>query len=79
MITLYHGSNVEINEIDFTRCKPGKDFGKGFYLNPNYSQAYGMAVKTTKILKNGSETVTSFEFDDSIISCSNNLKGCSIN
>lgn len=74
MITLYHGSNVEINRVDFTKCKPGKDFGKGFYLNPNYSQAYGMAVKTTKILKNGNETVTSFEFDDSIISCPNNLK-----
>lgn len=74
MITLYHGSNIEIKEIDFSKCKPGKDFGKGFYLNPNYTQAYGMAVKTTKILKNGNETVTSFEFDDSILSCNENLK-----
>lgn len=74
MITLYHGSNVEIKEIDFSKCKPGKDFGQGFYLNPNYSQAYGMAVKTTKILRNGNKTVTSFEFDDSILFFSNNLR-----
>lgn len=67
MITLYHGSNVEINEIDLGKCKPGKDFGKGFYLNPNYSQAYGMAVRTTRILKCGSEIVSTFEFDDSVL------------
>ena len=28
---LYHGSNVEITEINFNKCKPYKDFGKGFY------------------------------------------------
>lgn len=67
MITLYHGSNVEINEVDLGKCKPGKDFGKGFYLNPNYSQAYGMAVRTTKILKRGTEIVTAFEFNDSVL------------
>ena len=26
MITLYHGSNVEIEVIDFSKSKPGKDF-----------------------------------------------------
>lgn len=31
MITLYHGSNVEIGAIDFSKSKPGKDFGVGFY------------------------------------------------
>ena len=29
---LYHGPNVEIERIDLNRCKPYKDFGKGFYL-----------------------------------------------
>ncbi len=33
MITLYHGSNVEIGTIDFNKSKPGKDFGVGFYLS----------------------------------------------
>ena len=29
---LYHGSNVEVNEIDLNRSEVGKDFGVGFYL-----------------------------------------------
>lgn len=33
MIKLYHGSNVEIDEIDLSKSKKGKDFGCGFYLN----------------------------------------------
>lgn len=64
MITLYHGSNVEINRIDLSLCKPGKDFGKGFYLNPDYSQAFDMARKTTRITRSGNEIVSAFDFDD---------------
>ncbi|MDE5850234.1 MAG: DUF3990 domain-containing protein [Muribaculaceae bacterium] len=67
MITLYHGSNVEIETIDFTKCKPGKDFGKGFYLNPNYEQARGMAIRTTRTLGVGKVIVNEFQFDDSIL------------
>ncbi len=67
MIMLYHGSNVRISEIDFTRCKPGKDFGKGFYLNPNFDQALGMAQRTVRITSEGIETISQFEFDDSIL------------
>lgn len=29
---LYHGSNVAIDKIDLAKCRPYKDFGKGFYL-----------------------------------------------
>lgn len=64
MITLYHGSNIEIQEINLSLCKPGKDFGRGFYLNPNFTQAYDMAARTRRILGSGSEIVTAFEFDD---------------
>lgn len=67
MITLYHGSNVEIETIDLTKCKKGKDFGKGFYLNPNFDQAYKMAVRAQKINKTGSEIVSAFEFEDDIL------------
>lgn len=28
---LYHGTNIEIDEIDLDKCRPYKDFGKGFY------------------------------------------------
>ncbi len=40
---LYHGSNLEIMEIDFAKCKPYKDFGKGFYLTSLKTQAIRMA------------------------------------
>ena len=64
MITLYHGSNVEIEKIRLDLGKPGKDFGKGFYLNPNYAQAYKMAVRAKRILRSGEEIVSAFEFDE---------------
>ena len=41
---LYHGSNIDIQEISLSRCKPNKDFGKGFYLSNNFEQAYNMAT-----------------------------------
>lgn len=31
MITLYHGSNVEIGQIDLSLSRKGKDFGCGLY------------------------------------------------
>ena len=40
---LYHGSNLEIIEIYFEKCKPYKDFGKGFYLTSIKEQAIRMA------------------------------------
>lgn len=42
---LYHGSNVGIDAIDFTKSKPGKDFGIGFYLSADLNQAKNMAEK----------------------------------
>jgi len=40
MLTLYHGSNVVIDNIDLSRSRLGKDFGCGFYLNPDKGQAW---------------------------------------
>jgi len=28
---LYHGSYMEIKQIDLSKCEPYKDFGQGFY------------------------------------------------
>lgn len=67
MIKLFHGSNIEINKIRLDLCRPGKDFGKGFYLNPNYQQAYKMAVRTTRISRSGVEIVSVFEFDENLL------------
>lgn len=60
---LYHGSNVEIENIDFDKSKPGKDFGVGFYLSADRDQAQEMAEKKTLLL-GGTPTITCFEFDE---------------
>ena len=70
MIKLYHGSNIEIDNIDLSKSKIGKDFGKGFYLNPNFDQAYKMAVRAKNINKEGSVIVSAFEFEDDILTSS---------
>ena len=36
---LYHGSYVEIKDIDLGKCQNGLDFGKGFYLTSSMEQA----------------------------------------
>ena len=35
---LYHGTNVDFNKIDISKCLPYKDFGCGFYLVLNFSE-----------------------------------------
>lgn len=67
MTLLYHGSNVEIKEIDLSKGKRGKDFGKGFYLNADRKQAFGMAQKTFNLLGSGSPVISCFEFDENLI------------
>lgn len=67
MITLYHGSNVDIQEIDLCRSKRGKDFGCGFYLNANKQQAFDMAVRTTRTLMKGEPIINAYQFNDDIL------------
>ena len=62
-MTLYHGSNVEIETVDFGKSKPGKDFGLGFYLSAEIEQAQEMAKKKA-LLFGGKPTITTFEFDE---------------
>lgn len=59
---LYHGSNTHIEEVDFEKCKPYKDFGKGFYLTEIEEQARLMSRRTALIYK-GEAVVSSFDFD----------------
>ena len=44
---LYHGTNADFGEIDLRKSKPNKDFGQGFYLSREYTQA--MAMAKTKV------------------------------
>lgn len=59
---LYHGSNIHIREIDFSRCRTYKDFGQGFYLTEIEEQAIKMADRTATIY-GGKGIVSVFDFD----------------
>ena len=70
---LYHGSNIDINNIDLSKCRPYKDFGKGFYLTAIKSQSEKMAERVARIY-GGTPVITAFEFDKNNIPSSINVK-----
>ena len=49
IITLYHGSIFEFDEIDITKGKPYKDFGVGFYTSKTREHAIDLALRNRKI------------------------------
>lgn len=66
MITLYHGSNVQVDDIDLLKSRPNKDFGRGFYLSADRNQAWRMGE--FKALTEGGEPVlNTFLFDDRLL------------
>lgn len=67
MLKLYHGSNVVIDQIDLSMSRRGKDFGCGFYLNPDKNQAMDMAVRTAKRMQEGEPVLNTYLFDDGLI------------
>ncbi|MCL1820968.1 MAG: DUF3990 domain-containing protein [Oscillospiraceae bacterium] len=64
---LYHGSNQDIVTVNLNRCKPYKDFGRGFYLTAIKEQAKLMAKRTARIF-GGFPVVTAFVFDETALS-----------
>jgi len=64
---LYHGSNIEIEKIDLSKCRPFKDFGTGFYTTPLQEQAWAMAKRTARIYKEGTPCITEFLFDETTL------------
>lgn len=64
---LYHGSNIIIEQINLSKCRPYKDFGQGFYLTAIKEQTEQMARRTSAIY-GGEPIVTEFEFDESALS-----------
>lgn len=63
---LYHGSNIEIEYVDLSKCMPYKDFGRGFYTTVLEDQAWRMARRRAKIA-GGIPTVTIFEVPDDLL------------
>ena len=64
---LYHGSNVAITEIDLTRGRVAKDFGKGFYLSSSLENTKEWADKVVDREESGVPTITAFDFDESCL------------
>ena len=62
---LYHGTNVDFDEIEIKKTRNYKDFGQGFYLTDIKSQAEELATKRalmfggTPIVQNTSSTNSS--------------------
>lgn len=64
---LYHGSNVEIDKVDLSKCRPFKDFGTGFYTTVLEDQAWRMARRRVALEGCGVPTVTVFEIPDDLL------------
>ena len=61
---LYHGTNQDFSEIDLRKSKPNKDFGKGFYLSREYTQAMDMAKTKVEQMETGVPTVQTYEANE---------------
>ena len=66
---LYHGTNMDFDEIDLERTKKYKDFGQGFYLTDIRVQAEELAEKRTLVF-GGTPVVQRYEFDEHALSAS---------
>lgn len=71
---LYHGSNQAILNIDLSKGKRFKDFGKGFYTTHLREQAVYWSKRITERF-GGKATVTEFDFDlDAVMADGLNVK-----
>lgn len=64
---LYHGTNIDFDEIDISKTKKYKDFGQGFYLTDIKSQAEELAEKRALIF-GGAPIIQKYEFDKALLS-----------
>ena len=68
-MTLYHGSNQSIDEINLQKSRPYKDFGRAFYLSDTLQQATEMALFKSE-LEGGEPAVSQFAFDENLMNSS---------
>lgn len=63
---LYHGTNLSIEKIDLLKCRPWKDFGKGFYTTELPEQAEKMARRVARIY-GGQPVINVYELDETAL------------
>lgn len=61
---LYHGSTVSIQQIDLSKSRPNKDFGRAFYLSADEGQAMEMAQFRAEF-EETEPVVNVYDFDES--------------
>ena len=66
MLTLYHGSTVDIEQIDLQKSRPNKDFGRGFYLSADRQQALRMA-EFKALTEGGTPVLNTYLFDEKLL------------
>ncbi|MBR1449638.1 MAG: DUF3990 domain-containing protein [Prevotella sp.] len=72
---LYHGTNTDFDRILLSKCRPNKDFGRGFYLTDIRHQAQEQAIRRTDFEGWGAPVVQEYEFDEhSLVSSEMNVK-----
>lgn len=62
---LYHGSTIDIQQVELGKSKPNKDFGRAFYLSDNEQQAMEMAQFRAEF-EDTVPVVNVYEFDEAL-------------
>ena len=63
-MTLYHGSNIEVQDPRLLKTQRTLDFGRGFYTTSDFGQAKKWAQRTVKIRENGEVCVSCYELEN---------------
>ncbi len=63
---LFHGTNIDFDNIDLKMSKPNKDFGQGFYLSDTRQQAEELAMARVE-LTGGNPVVIEYDFDEELL------------
>lgn len=63
---LYHGSTIDISQIELSKSKPNKDFGRAFYLSEDREQAMEMAQFRAEF-EETNPVLNVFEFDELLL------------
>ena len=62
---LYHGTTVDIEQIDLSKSRPNKDFGRAFYLSTDEAQAIEMA-QFKAAFEETAPVINVYEFDEAL-------------
>lgn len=65
---LFHGTNVDFQQILLTESRVGKDFGFGFYLTPDEYIATRQAERKLRQFGEGRKVVQRYSLDESKLS-----------